>query len=70
MVGGLLPGTLLASLLSAPSAFAGGGNGLGGDIGLPAGGEFSGADFSASDLAGGSWDFGSDGGGDFGDGDW
>ncbi|OIJ94698.1 hypothetical protein BIV25_21715 [Streptomyces sp. MUSC 14] len=70
VVGGLLAGTLLGSVLSAPSAFADGGDGFPGAVEMPEGGEFSGADFNASDFGGSFGDFGSDGGGDFGGGDW
>ncbi|MGW4567066.1 hypothetical protein ACWEN3_33280 [Streptomyces sp. NPDC004561] len=52
VVGAVLAGTLLGSLLSAPSAFADGGDGFLGTGDLPEGGEFSGADFNASDFRG------------------
>lgn len=54
VVGGLLAGTLLGSLLSAPSAFAGSGDGVPSAPDLPDGGDFSGADFRDSDFAGDS----------------
>ncbi|MFE5092488.1 hypothetical protein ACFRCI_19455 [Streptomyces sp. NPDC056638] len=66
MLGGLLVGTMLGSVLNAPSAFA--------DTApvdsAPDGGEFTGADFNPGDFGGGFEGSGFEGGGDFGGGDW
>ncbi|MFE3902233.1 hypothetical protein ACFXPY_18385 [Streptomyces sp. NPDC059153] len=66
MLGGLLVGTMLGSVLNAPSAFA--------DTApvdsAPEGGEFTGADFNPGDFGGGFEGSGFEGGGDFGGGDW
>jgi len=70
VAGGLLAGTLLGSMLSAPSAYADSAGHASGGMDLPDGGTFSGSDFNSSDFSGGFDGFGSDGGGDFGGGDW
>ncbi|MFE3650265.1 hypothetical protein ACFXO2_20970 [Streptomyces sp. NPDC059152] len=63
----MVAGTLLGSVLSAPSAYADSGSFLGG----PEGGSQSGADFNPADFAGGFGDGGGfDGGGFDGGGDW
>ncbi|MFE7397557.1 hypothetical protein [Streptomyces sp. NPDC057557] len=66
MLGGLLVGTMLGSVLNAPSAFA--------DTApvdsAPEGGDFTGADFNPGDFGGGFEGSGFEGGGDFGGGDW
>ncbi|MEW2489072.1 hypothetical protein [Streptomyces sp. NPDC048411] len=71
MLGGLLVGTMLGSLISAPAAFADAGD-LASGASPAEGGDFTGADFSPADFGSGfgSGDSSGDFGGDFGSGDW
>jgi hypothetical protein len=85
LLSGLLVGTLLGSVMSAPYAYADTGPGFDGGFGgweggghdwdgahVPQGGDYSGADFDPGDFSGGFGDGGFDdfGSGDFGGGNW